>query len=417
MAAAFVKDFKAISRSSDRGALTSVSQPQKSPHEEFIMGTLILGLLSGIAWAIWHFFHAELTTALRWIRVSEMWLAQLIHDPSYSLVVPGVGKQSIKTWLDWLPHANVKDIGFPEIKVTTYVAVYPLRMLFISLLCLMMLWAIFLGPGTRYKRRMKLEELIKEQARSFPTIAPFIKFNPQKEPVRILGQAVPSKLPLFAEALSPEEWVAFHEIKTVGTQIDVNQAWQALALQLGKRWQGVEKLPLHAQALYAAFALRHVRKRKESEELLNQLALSWTPERGLKIPSKIKSQIQKIIKDPKIGGSLKKYAEQHAFETTVLLRCLARAREEGGVLAPASFLWLRGVDRTLWYPLNNLGRKSYHAEAVGALVHYTNELIAGQKIPAPRFEDVIKGIEAFLRSPAARPIPPLDKTGGKAKKG
>ena len=87
-------------------------------------------------------------------------------------------------------------------------------------------------------------------------------------------------------------------------------------------------------------------------------------------------------------------------------------------MAPASFLWLRGQDRALWYPLNNLGRKSYHAEAVGALVHYTNELIAGQKIPMPRFDDVIRGIEAFLRGPGSKPIPPLDKTatGGKLAK-
>jgi intracellular multiplication protein IcmP len=128
-------------------------------------------------------------------------------------------------------------------------------------------------------------------------------------------------------------------------------------------------------------------------------------------------QIYKIIRDPKLGGALQKYADQHAYETTALLRCLARARQEGGVLAPASFLWLRGQDRTLWYPLNNLGRRSYHAEAVGALVHYTNELIAGQKIPTPRFEDVIKGIEAFLKSPGAKSIPPLDKTAAGGKKG
>jgi intracellular multiplication protein IcmP len=218
------------------------------------------------------------------------------------------------------------------------------------------------------------------------------------------------KLPLFAEALSPEEWITYSQIRVQGNQIDANQTYQALLAQLGGRWQGPLKLPLHAQGLYAAFALRHARKRKDSEELLNAMSRHWSREGGLKLPASLKKTIRKIITDPKLGGALQKYADQHAYETTALLRCLKRAREEGGVLAPASFLWLRAVDRNLWYPLNNLGRRSYHAEAVGALVHYTNELIAGQKIPTPRFDEVIKGIQDTITGPMGRPIPPLDQT-------
>jgi intracellular multiplication protein IcmP len=379
------------------------------------MAAIVLGLTFALAWAIWHFFHTQLTEALRWVRVGEMWIATLLVSHDYAVMVPEAGRQSMNVWRDWLPKARVGDIGVPEIIVTTYVAVLPLRPIFAGLLGLMMLWAIFFGPGTKYRRRMTLEDLIKEQARSFPAIAPFIKFNPLNMPYRVPGDPVPSRLPLFSEALSPEEWIAFHEIKVQNNQLDMNKAYQALSLQLGKRWQGPLKLSWPAQGIYAACALRHARKRKESEALLNELSLSWSPEKGLDLPLKLKTQIRQIIKNPKLGGALQKYTDKHAFETTALLRSLSRAREEGGVLAPASFLWLRGQDRALWYPLNNLGRKSYHSEAVGALVHYTNELIAGQKIPTPRFEDVIRGIESFLRSPGSRAIPPLDKKsrGGK----
>lgn len=371
------------------------------------MVAIVVGLLAGIAFGIWYFFHEQLTTALRWIRVGEMWAVALIMGKNYVANVPGIGPQKLEVWRQWLPGADVSMIHFPEIRVSTYLAVLPLRAIFAALLVVMALWSIFLGPGTRYRRRMNLEALIKEQARSFPVIAPFVRFDPRKQPSRIPGQAVPSKLPLFAEALSPEEWVAFHGIRYQGNQLDINKAWQALGQQLGQRWQGPLKLQPHAQALYAAFALRHARKRRESEDLLNRLSLLWSAEKGMSIPLKMRGEIRKIIKDPKVGGKLQPYADQHAFETTALLRCLARARAEGGVLAPASFVWLRAVDRSLWYPLNNLGRKSYHAEAAGALVHYSNELIAGQKIPTPRFEDVIRAFESFLRGPDARLIPPL----------
>lgn len=391
-------------------------QPQKSPHEEFIMTFFIIFIACGAAYVIWHVFHDQLTIMLQWIRVAEMWVVMLLKGNDYSVGIPEVGEQVLGKWRRWLPKAQVGEIDFQVIRASTYMTMVPLRPIFLGLLVAMTLWAILFGPGTGYRRRMGLEALMREQARSFPAIAPILKFNPMNMPYRVLGQPVPATLPMFAEALSPEEWVAFHEIRIQNKQLDLNQAYQALMKQLGPRWQGPLKLPLHAQALYAAFALRHARKRKDSEALLDQLSLSWTAEGGLKLSPKIKAQIRKIIKDPKLGGALQKYADQHAYATTALLRCLSRAREEGGVLAPASFLWLRGFDRTLWYPLNNLGRKSYHAEAVGALVHYTNELIAEQKIPTPRFDDVIKGIETTIHGPLSRPIPPLDKTPPRAAK-
>lgn len=387
---------------------------QKSPHEDFIMTAIVAGLLFGVGAIIWYNFHEQLTNMLRYIRVGEMWLLTLVHGKDFTVSIPDTeARQSVEAWRKALLSANVSDISTDILRVSTYVAVPAMRFIFAVIMGIMMIWAFLRGPGTQYRRKLTLETLIKEQAKSFPAIAPFVTFNPLKIAARVVGEAVPATLPLFAEALSPEEWITYHEIQVQGNQVDVNQTYQALMEQLGKRWQGPEKLPLHAQGLYAAFALQHARKRKgkgSCEELLGEMSLCWSPEGGLKMPSILKAKIRKIIKDPKLGGALRKYADQHAYDTTALLRCLKRARDEGGVLAPAQFLWLRGADRNLWYPLNNLGRRSYHAEAMGALVHYTNELIAGQKIPTPRFDDVIKVIQETITGPMARPLPPLDRT-------
>lgn len=378
---------------------------QKSPHEEFIMFGLAAFIIGGLCWLIWHFFSVELTSLVRWIRVGELHLVQLIHGDDLA-----VNGQKASVWRKWLPRAAAQDITPQHIRISTEVAVWPLTKIFFALIMLMIVVVMFKGPGTHYHRRMNLEMLMREQAKSFPTIAPFLKFDPRKQPHRAPGAPVPKKLPLFAEALSPEEWLAYNQVKVGGgSRVDPTDAYNALALQLGKRWQGPLKLPVHLQGLYAAFALKYVRKRKQCDELLNALALSWSDKGGFKPSGSLVSQIRKIIKDPKVGGELKKYADQHAYETTALLRCLARAREEGGVLAPAQFVWLRGVDRNAWYPLNNLGRKSYHAEAAGAMVHYTNELIAGQRIPTPRFEEVVRGIETYLKSGMARAVPALQK--------
>lgn len=372
-------------------------------------------ILGGLGWIIWTVFHVQLKTALYWIRYAELYAGMFLRGDEFAVEHPFLrqaGAQTIGIWRQWMPKMHPTELDLTAIKVLSTVAVVPIRFVFAGLLGLLALWAIFFGPNTHYKRKMGLESLMQEQAKSFPAIRPFLKFDPRNLPFRAPGAPVPAQLPLFSEALSPEEWLAYNEVGMVGGQIDMNRAWQALAKQLGRRWQGPLALPLHAQALYAVFALKHARKRKDSERILNELSNAWSADKGLRLPLKVKAEVRKVIKDPKIGGALQKYADQHAYETTALLRCLSRARQEGGVLAPAEFLWLRGHDRNLWYPLNNLGRKSYHAEASGALVHYTNELIAGQKIPTPRFEEVIRGIEAYMKSGAARQIPELDKKAG-----
>lgn len=385
---------------------------QKSPHEDFIMTFLVVFIVGGLAWIIWYFFSEELTNFLRWVRIAETWLASVIYGGDQKVKVPDVGRFTLDAWLETFKRADVETMK-RMIGVSTYITQNALNYVFIGLMAVMALIVFWRGPGTFYRRRMGLEGLMKEQAKSFPTIAPFLKFDPRKLPFRAPGQPVPAQLPMFSEALTPEEWLAYNEVGMSGGKIDVGRAYQALTKQLGKRWQGARKLPIHMQGIFAACALKHVRKRGASDDLLNAMARSWTPEKGFAPDAKLVSAIRKVIKDPKVGGALEKFANQHAYETTAMLRCLQRSREEGGVLAPAQFVWLRGHDRTLWYPLNNLGRKSYHAEAAGAMVHYTNELIAGQRIPTPRFDEVISGFETYMKSGAQRAIPELDKKAGK----
>ena len=383
---------------------------QKDKNDDMILAAVFAAVVLIFSFIIWHVYKTELKSGLRWLRVGEMKVAMLIHGDDKIIPAPHQSQNySIGVWHDALKNVDPRDINFKYISSMTTVAMEGIKQIFIVFLCLFGVWAILKGPGTKYKRRMSMEGILAEHAKNFPVIAPFVKFNPGKLKARAPGDPVPPNLPIFAEALSPEEFVAFHNIPYMEKKLDRDKTFQALMAQLGPRWRGPEHLPLHAKALYAAFALKAVRKRKESDELLNEISLAWTHDGGLKIPAKLKSRINKLIRDPKVGGTLTKFTNKHGFQTTALLRALQRSRDEGGVLAPAQFLWLRGYDRALWYPLNNLGRKSYHAEAMGALTHYTYELIAGQKIPTPKFDDAISGLEEFIGGPAGRPIPKRGK--------
>ena len=123
------------------------------------------------------------------------------------------------------------------------------------------------------------------------------------------------------------------------------------------------------------------------------------------LTGKLRSQVNKIIRDPKMGMVTAKICRQHAFTSTALLRALKTAREQGGVLAPAQFVWLRAVDRNLWYPLNNLGRAASHIEAAAAMSHFRAELAANKPIPNPQVDPAIIGLEEYLAETGA--VPPV----------
>jgi len=92
-------------------------------------------------------------------------------------------------------------------------------------------------------------------------------------------------------------------------------------------------------------------------------------------------------------------AERHAYVTTALMALLTAARIKAGVMAPAQFVWLKLVDRNLWYALHSLGYEiegtgryihpNPRIEALGARCHWAAERAAGRPILKPHLEEAI----------------------------
>jgi intracellular multiplication protein IcmP len=229
---------------------------------------------------------------------------------------------------------------------------------------------LFIRKGNTFKVRHTLESLMKVQALSWPFITPFLKYNPSKSGSRAPGARVPIELPMFAEAFYPEEWMAHFRIRMINGVPDRDQIRRALLWQLGGRFTGIDNLPEHIYCLLAAIAMKGAQKRKESDEFLGEVAKCWDFEEGFNVSARVKSLAAEALHNPKIVEPLLDIMNKHAFVTTAMLAALSWARRQGGVLAPAQFVWLRGHDRLLWYPLNNLGRRAFHVEASGAMAHY-----------------------------------------------
>lgn len=385
-----------------------MSDKQVSGYDNTLSWIGLAIIFALLLWLLWYHQAQNIRNGIRWVRYAEISVSQVFLGDDYVVHVNGEPVAKLSEIKELAKTTETSELNTRIMDIVALGAIYPLRYIFTFIIILMAFWALFRGPKALYRTKLDLNHLIQRQANNFPAISPFVKFNPTNQPPRPPGAPVPAELPLFAEALGPEEWIAYYDIPVPNGKIDEDAAARAFTKQLGAPWRGTMHLAPYRQVLLAAFCLKSVRKRGDADEMLGALSKSWTFENGLKLNSSLVSQARKILRDRDISGKILSKCNQHAYENTVMVRALATAREEGGVLAPAQFLWLRAYDRLLWYPLNNLGRQSHHMEAIGAICHYKAEKMAQRPIPRPKMEDAVKTISEYLASSNARPIPALD---------
>ena len=413
-------------------------QADNTLHENAIGWAIMFAVFAVIIYIFWYFKSEEVRNIIRWIRYGEAWilqwfimLGQMVGLSDGTFVFRGDvisfwdvfnGNPDIvrsETGRSGNPNAslyygmknyNKNALTFDHLSLFNAMTMGIMKIAFVLFAAFAALWCLFVGPQTQFRSRLGLDGLLARQAKNFPVISPFVDFNPSLQPPRPPGSPVPVELPDFAEALGPEEWLAFYQIPIPDGKIDEEACAKCFRRQLIGRWKGTKALKPYQQVLLAAFALKANRKRSESDAMLSRIALCWSAKSGLKLNKdrSLVSDARKILKNKNISGGTIAACNRHAFVSTALLRGLAYAREEGGVLAPAQFVWLRAHDRTLWYPLNNLGRHSYHMEALGTMSHFKAEKLTDRPIPSPKVEGAVQMITEYMASSLARPIPQLD---------
>jgi len=389
----------------------------------------LIAIFVGVCWVVWLFFGPQLMEMIRYIRLVELAIVSPIdshaaaclpwlwHVPNrevmpsqvvYDATMRCFGGSEIRslplaTKMNYY-HLTPDSLGFISRLAGDY-----LRWVLLAVCGYYSYYALFVSKRNAFKIRHNLESFIKVQSEMWPVIAPIKNFNPSKHSARILGQEVPDRIPLFAEPFAPEEWLSFYRVPVVNGVPDRECVRRAFCLQLGPRWTGFDALPPYIQGLVAAYALKGVQKREESDNFLGRLSTYWSAEGGFKPSAEMMAEIKSILKDPAVGGKALAVADRHAYRTTALLGLLKWARFMGGVLAAAQFLWLRGVDRELWYSLNNQGRRSFHTEGAGAIAHFMAEEHAGKALPIPRMDTAIVTLNIYMGGDTPVQVPPREE--------
>lgn len=208
-------------------------------------------------------------------------------------------------------------------------------------------------------------------------------------------------------------------------------------------WAMIQGLPPHYRALIALMLMRYVGGRAwrdRSHDLIEQLANSYYVD-----PAKERDQAESRLKK-KLGAWglvflvpwlskgmvwLKKRPEftvenldvsgvddiikallflddeevrarvmlvfgRRAWAHTLMIDLLERAREYGGILITADFIWLKPVDRLLFYVMNSTGRKAFQVESAGAFAQYYTEDVMQRPFPTPEVDTAVEALKKIL---------------------
>lgn len=280
--------------------------------------------------------------------------------------------------------------------------------------------AIFMGRTAGLVRRLNMDSLLMHNAESFACLRPIVGrgkylLSPESYdtgPWRIAR--TPLQFALEHGLLLDKDGQAFTaeqalrrglphvDLPAYGhAHLDEDKAATVLQEQLGRTFSGFGAMSNERKALASAFLAYAVGDKQDCVRLLDAVSASYTE--GEKQPptcpvledSAFQKRVvglwnahKKLLNEP----FLKRHA---AFELPLFMAMLTLARKKG-VLASSQFLWLRPLDRSLWYALNQCGGRAAWAEGFAAWAQYAAEEKAGTSLPEARTAHAVQRLKDTL---------------------
>jgi intracellular multiplication protein IcmP len=272
-----------------------------------------------------------------------------------------------------------------------------LRIPFVVLMFIMAILVYVSNTAHVFRRIYSMRDLAKLEKMNWPQISPVLELDLIKTDIDA-GPWAMAMTPMqfckrykLLEEVRPQrrEGMTRKEWDRIDVVLKRGEANKLFAMQLGPLWRGIDKIPPYSKALFAVFAARANADTAAAVKLLRQLNLSNPTALNM-------AGVDELIKKHENTKIVQKVLHSHAYVLTIMASMLAIAREDG-VQASADFLWLKPVDRRLWYTLNTVGRQTPFIEVAGIFAHWIAEKEAARRLIVPMVEEATKAVEIALK--------------------
>lgn len=343
---------------------------------------IIAGIFAAII-LIWYLFKTQIVTGFLFVKEYELYAISFFTD-------------SVDTMLQSIRNADPSELGLETLaviaqKVGEYLAV-PVALI-------MAVFAYILhrkNITSRYRQTYSMEGLLQAEHFNWPNISPIVEQDMYSKSIeegpwsmaqRPMDFAKQNKL--IKEIKKPPNANSLSKNNKVEAQLKRTEATQVFVQQLGKRWEGIDALNMPTKALFAAFAARVHEDLDEARDFLAQISRS---SRKGKLDF---SGVDEMIRKYRYHKVVDQVIDQHAFVLTVMSSMLEATRQLG-VLASADFLWLKPLDRRLWFMMNSVGRQVPFVEVAGPYAHWVFEKQLGKQVVTPKVKEAVDGLEDAL---------------------
>ncbi|MDO8954494.1 MAG: type IVB secretion system coupling complex protein DotM/IcmP [Gammaproteobacteria bacterium] len=342
----------------------------------FLIGAIIL-----------FFFRVQILSFLLWIKYYEL---ELI-----SYFVPDRVYQGLQNWVKLTPAQRV---SYDQLMLLSNEVGDTLKYPCMVVTIILGFALAFFHPKNSFNSTESMASLGVKLHDDFPNIQVVAGFDLVTEPI---------DEGLWAMGQTPIEFGRKHKLlyrdsETQVIMVDRLKAKVIFCQQLGPLWPGIDHLPAYQKALFAAFAAFASYQRDEAELFLANIERLVTKNKLIKGNLDFPGT-DTLLKKYGHSPVVKDILEKHAYLYTAFTEMLVAARRSG-IVANSSYLWVKPLDRPLWYTLNNVGRKAIFTEMAAVHAHWLAEKKLGFALTEPMVEEAIHGLQEAARSRIVRDI-------------
>ncbi len=356
---------------------------QSSGDNAFAPIWIVLGLfLAG--YLIWRFGHRQIVAIVFAINIMQAKLMNFfVHSAALSndIFMMQTLNPNTVSWIQLTEYCN--DVGY----YFRYVVCVVLGIL---------AYYLFKSDVTmKYRKVHDMKTLRQQEQHNWSAIMPVVPKALEKEDI---------SSGVWAMAMTPVEFARkYNLLRKEDALLDTHVSGQEMTaslrrgdakrvftLQLGPYWEGFEHCPPHAAALAAIFLCRVNRDRdaaSQIQESLNKGCAEGKLDYALGL---------KVLKQYENSDIVKQIADKRAYLLTFMASLLQNARLDG-VVPSSEFLWLKTVDRRLWYMLNCVGRQTPFVEVAGPFAHWRAETVSGRRLLIPMIDEAITALEVAIK--------------------
>lgn len=349
----------------------------------------ILVMIVGAMLLVWFFAPQWIVYPVFKMRLAEIdlcrWLFMGINDIGSFVNLPALNLSHLDHLQQYILNSNPHEVPFQDFAAVNVYVGHWIRYPIIAALLALAVLIHFKHAGLAFHTTYSMKTLRNVGQQNWPQITPALSIDLVKEDL----DSGP-----WAMAKMPINFCKEHSVLRVGEDkkgkkiwtIDKGIASRLFSMQIGMLWKGPESLPIHMKALLVIFVARAEKVPGVSNKLMAQIAASAAT--GKLDFTGVEEQLQQL-KNSKL---LQWLGTRHAYTYTVMASMLEIARADG-VLATAEFLWLKPVDRRLWYVLNSVGRQTAVVEAAGVFAHWLAERKLKRAVKTPMVKQAVEGLE------------------------